>query len=651
MPVRLQDKSKLTLLGLYGAPSKNVCVMCKLNIVDGNHKMPFDSHEASQYESNSSANSINSSCGFLEDDELSKQYKHAYSLSSSWIQLIEGGQSYSSKEVCTVPTLHHLHWNGTVLSSVELHVMVYETPRYCSHHFSINPSDSNCLPFSSKRPKWIDELCQKPQQIELDMVIVAINSSAAAEVEFSRHLWSQKSYTQLSILCTLLNLIWRVFAVVVATLSMFLYIVLQSCHKLAGYGLKFRICEAVANVFSNTLINIQLRGHQILYWPIFLDDSAIRSQACVEFAEKAGLRRHSLWSSAMVDVILGNFLGYALLFHVNTVSSLILNFASHFTDDVLRMGCVWLMGVPAGFKLNTELAGVLGAVSLNAIQIWSTLWFLAGHIFYIIIRVVALLGILLGMTISAALIMDMIAIAAFHVRLLHQFVGFFYSLQIEALTALWRLFRGRKWNPLRHRLDSYEYSVEQHIVGSLMFTPLLLLLPTTSVFYIFFAIMSLTIMFLRTLVQIIVSVIHDTPYAKIVLWCVKPKRFPSGIWFEIMHYQRDSVSSSVTRPLAEACLSSQGMLQDQNLNARNSVLLPLFLHSNIMSFGQVVNPHYKNLFSRIHGPNVALALSGILTGKSITTQESQAPQKMPWISISYKDYWCICYHALLGGKQ
>ncbi|KAK9671137.1 hypothetical protein RND81_12G008900 [Saponaria officinalis] len=639
MPVRLQDKSNLTLLGRCVGSSENVCVMCKRDVADGNHKHPFESAEVSHHKSDSSAKSIKWSCGCLQDDGLLKQYKHAYSRNSTWIQLVQGGHIYFSKEACLVPTLHHLHWNGKMLSPVELHVMIYEKPRYCSHHFSIGSYGFKSAPFSSKRPKWIDELCEKPKRIDLDMVIVAINSSAAANVVFGKYLRAQKSYTQLSVLRMLLNLMVRLFAAVVATFSTFLYIVLQSYHQFAGYGSKFRICGAIANIFSNTLINFQLRCHQILYWPIFLNDSALRSQACVEFAEKAALRRHSLWSSATIDVLLGNLLGYALLFHIDAVCSLILNFATHFTDDVLRTGCVWLMGVPAGFKLNTELAGVLGSLSLNAIQIWSTLWFLAAHMFYIAIRVVALLGILCGMTISAALIMDMIAIAAFHVYVLHQFVGFFYSLQIEALTALWRLFRGRKWNPLRQRLDSYEYSVEQHVVGSLMFTPLLLLLPTTSVFYIFFAIMSLAILFLRTLVQIIISVIHDTPYAKIVLWLVRPKRFPSGIWFEIMDSQRASGSSS------------ERMLQDKNTNPINSVLLPLFLRSNVMTFGQVVIPHYKNLFSRAQEPSFASAVSGILTGKSIMARKSEVPRKMPWISISFKDYWFLCYCAVIACLQ
>ena len=36
------------------------------------------------------------------------------------------------------------------------------------------------------------------------------------------------------------------------------------------------------------------------------------------------------------------------------------------------------MGVLAGFKLNTESAELLGMVSLNAIQIFSSMWFFLG---------------------------------------------------------------------------------------------------------------------------------------------------------------------------------------------------------------------------------------------------------------------------------
>lgn len=166
-----------------------------------------------------------------------------------------------------------------------------------------------------------------------------------------------------------------------------------------------------------------------------------RSISCVEDAEKAALQRHSTWSAMAVDLVLGNLIGLSLLFNTGDVYSWVLHFAKEFTNDILRSGCVWLMGVPAGFKLNTELAGVLGMVSLNVIQIWSTLWiFMASFIFYLI-RAVAVMGITFGATVSASFVIDVITFATLHVTALHWAITLVYSHQIQALAALWRLFR------------------------------------------------------------------------------------------------------------------------------------------------------------------------------------------------------------------
>ena len=161
----------------------------------------------------------------------------------------------------------------------------------------------------------------------------------------------------------------------------------------------------------------------------------------MEYAEKAALRKHAMWSSIAVDVLLGSLIGLGLLFHAESACLHVFNFTHNITNNLLRSGCVWLMGAPAGFKLNTELAGILGMISFNAIQIWSTLWFHMGFLFIYFIKGLAISGIVLGVTIPAALMIDMIALATLHVSSLNWFLSLLYSLQIQALAALWRLFR------------------------------------------------------------------------------------------------------------------------------------------------------------------------------------------------------------------
>lgn len=101
-------------------------------------------------------------------------------------------------------------------------------------------------------------------------------------------------------------------------------------------------------------------------------------------------------------------------------------------------------------------------------------------------------------------------------------------------------------NPLRQRLDSYDYTVDQHVVGSLLFTPVLLLLPTSSAFYIFFALMGTTVSFICIFIELAISVIHATPYTKVFLWMVMPRRFPFGLWVEIVRRHSDAIDDLET---------------------------------------------------------------------------------------------------------
>ncbi|QHN84556.1 Phosphatidylinositol N-acetylglucosaminyltransferase subunit Q [Arachis hypogaea] len=295
------------------------------------------------------------------------------------------------------------------------------------------------------------------------------------------------------------------------------------------------------------------------------------------------------------------------------------------------------MGDPAGFKLNAELANVLGIFSLNAIQIWSTLWIFVGFITNYIIQGLAILGIICGFTAFAAMIIDMIVLATLHVSILHRLISLVYSSQIQALAALWRIFSGRKWNPLRQRLDSFDYTVKQHIVGSLLFTPLILLLPTTSVFYIFFSITETTINLICVLIEVIISVIHATPYVKILLWLVRPQRFPSGIWFEICG-SRSNVSPE--DGVTDEMNSSKESVHLKDFNRKKSSILVSFLHSNYLSIGKVSLPHYRSVLLGVSGSSIYKVAYGIVIGKRMQSlRGTLLPSPMPWMSLPYKEYW------------
>ena len=75
------------------------------------------------------------------------------------------------------------------------------------------------------------------------------------------------------------------------------------------------------------------------------------------------------------------------------------------------------------------------------------------------------------------------ALATLHLRALHIAMASVYTVYLSALSSLFKLFRGRKFNVLRQRVDSQDYDTEQLLLGTLFFTVLTFLLPTVAAYY------------------------------------------------------------------------------------------------------------------------------------------------------------------------
>ncbi|KAJ4971589.1 hypothetical protein NE237_004688 [Protea cynaroides] len=643
MPLCLLDKSTFTMVGHSAASCcLNVPLQSVQTNVDGIVNPTACGKDYTQENQDLCGGKFeNWHCECHKFDGFLEKCGHSSFRHGNWIQLSFDSHGFYCKNICWIPGLHHIHWTGDIVSTADLHVILYDPPTFGKHHFSLISCDSlEEVKMPLKRPEWVSKLNQKQPLPDLDTVILAINSACAAKILFERCIGHKILPHQL------VSIVWHIGAMFVASFCTVIYIVLQFCHCLLSYGSDSLVYKILARVFSHTWKNVHIRSCQLLYWSTFSQAGGFRYQASVEYAERASLDKHSIWSSVAVDILLGNLVGFMLLAHAEATCIWISNLTHDITNNLLRSGCVWLMGVPAGFKLNMELAGVLGMTSLNTIQIWSTLWFFLGSLLSSFIRGLAISGMILGATIPAALIIDIIVLATSHILTLHWLISLLYSKQIQALAALWRLFRGRKWNPLRHRLDSYDYTVEQHIVGSLLFTPLLLLLPTTSVFYIFFAIMNTVICFICMFIEITVSILHAVPYAKIFLWAVRARRFPAGIWFEIISVQGSKELGCQENGCLNEFRSTSGKSQkiktDREDNKRPRVVISL-LHSNILNIRQIILPRYKNVFLGLSVSSVPSAAYGLLIGKRIPSALGTGlPSTMPWMFVDYREYWRLC---------
>ncbi|KAG5609487.1 hypothetical protein H5410_020768 [Solanum commersonii] len=648
MPVFLQDKSKLSLLGYYAADFSSNGQLLMVRSKGKKHVNSTSKRTCVCAEQHAPEGKRGRwRCGCHKLDAILEQSR-AFSLKDNiWAQIVCDNSQAVSRKVELIPKVHHIHRMGETIFQLDVHVVFYGIPVFGGHHYSLGfKSSSEQVTNHCKKPEWVKDLNRKRPYLDLDAVILSINTANAARVFTEANYSAKRSRAPFHFFCMFSILTWQLLAILLASFSTIFYVILQFFHACLIHVSHSYIYVALEKVFSNTCKNMEIRCCQLLYWPVILKDYGLRSQSCVEYAEKAAFHKHSMWAGLVVDLLLGNFLGIILWSRARAACVWVSNFSENATNYLLRTGCVWLMGNPAGFKLNTELAGVLGTISLIAIQIWSTLWWLLGFFLIHLIKVVAVFGSLFGLTAAAALIIDTISLATTHVSALQWLLTLLYSWQIQAVDALWRLFRGRKWNPLRQRLDSYAYSVEQHVVGSLLFTPLLLLLPTTSLFYIFFTIMKTTISFVCIAIQFGISIIHATPYIKIFFWFMRRKRFPSGLWFEIVLCQRNATNSAEVKSADKTVSGSE-----DPRHCRSAVLVS-FLHSNFLSLRQVVWPHYRNVFSDVSRSSIALSAYGVLTGKRTpSAPKIGLPPTLPWVSIPYKEYWRLCHEAVLDCWQ
>ncbi|GAU94308.1 hypothetical protein RvY_06105-2 [Ramazzottius varieornatus] len=94
---------------------------------------------------------------------------------------------------------------------------------------------------------------------------------------------------------------------------------------------------------------------------------------------------------------------------------------------------------------------------------------------------------LLGVSFHSALIADCISLFTVHVHCFYIYMARLFNIQLRGLVSLGRFFRGKKWNPLRERVDHVSSSVDQLFVGSLIMMVFVFLLPTIMTFYFVFA--------------------------------------------------------------------------------------------------------------------------------------------------------------------
>lgn len=131
-----------------------------------------------------------------------------------------------------------------------------------------------------------------------------------------------------------------------------------------------------------------------------------------------------------------------------------------------------------------------------------------------------------GASMPIAIMSDLLSALTLHIYSFYLASARIFHWQLTILQSLFHLFRGKKHNVLRNRIDSCDYDLDQLLVGTILFTLLFFLLPTVVVFYLNFAFARMLIISLKAGFDTCLSCLNHFPLFALMLRFKDPRRLP-----------------------------------------------------------------------------------------------------------------------------
>ncbi|KAJ7805273.1 N-acetylglucosaminyl transferase component-domain-containing protein [Mycena leptocephala] len=276
----------------------------------------------------------------------------------------------------------------------------------------------------------------------------------------------------------------------------------------------------------------------------FLQQLDVRAkQADFLTSEVAPLRQHDLTSIPVYSARYTNFfntvwlilnditIGVAFgsfLCENNVVLARMLNhLIKVFLVEWVRWVLHWLDSWPAGLKLNTELSRFYSHTFSDLVAMWGYVLhrgapYLPGILFTFGVLSTS------GMTTAIALFSDLLALITLHISVCYFLSRVLYARLLRTGGSLWNLFRGKRFNVLRNRIDNWDYETDQLLFGTILFTLLAFLFPTVLAYYALFAILRLGTILMNAALDTQLAFMNHFPLFALMLRAKDPWRLPGS---------------------------------------------------------------------------------------------------------------------------
>jgi len=247
--------------------------------------------------------------------------------------------------------------------------------------------------------------------------------------------------------------------------------------------------------------------------------------------EKDHIRLLNTLSGIAIDIIMGIIVILLLNTYLNSSNwyGCHLKYADLIVTKIEEL-IYSLFGMPGGLKLNLQLKTSLDSFFLYHIYIWKTYIAIVSPIFKIIFDLLIFFS-LFGLTSIMSILSDLFALATIHIFCFYGYAARLYGFEFSSLISLWRLFRGKKWNSLKKRVDSFSYESDQLFLGTLSFTILMFLMPTILLYYIVFLFLRLITLTIQIMLQTLIGYLLVFPFYSIFLWAKGSEKISREIFF------------------------------------------------------------------------------------------------------------------------
>lgn len=326
---------------------------------------------------------------------------------------------------------------------------------------------------------------------------------------------------------------------------------------------------------------------------------------------------NSLWLVAN-DVIIGIALGSFLSENAPATSHFVGGVLDEYTIEGLKRMIRWLMSYPGGLKLNTELAAFLGDLFLWVIEYWSST-----TVMLILPRlptIVYFIGFssFAGASMPIAIFSDLLSLMTIHIYSFYVASARIFNWQLTIIVSLFHLFRGKKRNVLRNRIDNCDYDLDQLLLGTILFTLLFFLLPTVVVFYLTFASARMAIISLKATLDTCLACLNHFPLFALMLRIKDSKRLPGGVHFQLLDAEQFQLPHQDEEELVEnGVRDGDGDEDEDGEGTATTSVAYISLSSTPLSLRQIFEQYFQ-LWERIRhhylSPEVVFRL---LTGRFV----------------------------------